>query len=106
MIRDYEITRDNIFEDLGLPDAEELNIKAHLAIAISRLLGRRGLTQSQAAAILGIDQPRVSDLVRGRLEKFSMEKLCEFLRLMGCDVEIRIRQGAHGARGGLSSTLR
>jgi predicted XRE-type DNA-binding protein len=106
MIRDYEITRDNIFEDLGLPDAEELNIKAHLAIAIGRLLRRRGLTQSQAAAMLGIDQPRVSDLVRGRLEKFSMEKLCEFLRLMGCDVEIRIRQGAHGARGGLSSTLR
>ena len=106
MIRDYEITRDNIFEDLVLPDAEELNIKAHLAISIGRLLRRRGLTQSQAAAILGIDQPRVSDLVRGRLEKFSMEKLCDFLRAMGCDVEIRIKPAAHGGRGGLISTVR
>lgn len=90
---DYEISSGNVFRDLGLPDAEELDIKANLAIEIGRMIRRRGLSQSQAASILGVDQPRVSALIRGHLEKFSMEKLCDYLRAFGCDVNIRIQQG-------------
>jgi predicted XRE-type DNA-binding protein len=89
---DYEISSGNVFRDLGLPDAEELDIKAGLAIEIGQLIRRRGLTQSQAASMLGVDQPRVSAIIRGHLEKFSMEKLCDYLRAFGCDVDIRIHE--------------
>jgi predicted XRE-type DNA-binding protein len=89
---DFEVSSGNVFRDLGLPDAEELDVKARLAIEIGQIIRRRGLTQSQAASILGVDQPRVSALMRGHLEKFSMEKLCDYLRALGCDVEIRIQQ--------------
>jgi predicted XRE-type DNA-binding protein len=90
--QDYRITTDNIFQDLLLPNAEELNVKTGLAIELGQLIRKRGLTQTQAAAALGIDQPRVSALLRGHLEKFSMEKLCDLLRAMGCDVAIRIQE--------------
>jgi predicted XRE-type DNA-binding protein len=100
---DYEVSSGNVFRDLGLPDAEELDIKARLAIEIGQMIRRRGLTQNQAATILGVDQPRVSGLMRGHLEKFSMEKLCDYVRALGCDVDIRIQQrksrstaGRHG----------
>lgn len=96
---DYEIGSGNIFADLDLPNAEELDIKANLALEIGQLIRRRGLTQTQAAAVLGIDQPRVSALLRGHLEKFSMEKLCDWLRAMGCDITIRIHEGKPAAVG-------
>ncbi len=89
---DYEVSSGNVFRDLGLADAEELDIKANLAIEIAQLIRRRGLSQSQAASALGVDQPRVSALVRGHLEKFSMEKLCDYLRALGCDIDIRIQE--------------
>lgn len=89
---DYEVGSGNVFRDLGLPDADELDIKARLAIEIGQMIRRRGLTQSQAASMLGVDQPRVSALMRGHLEKFSMEKLCGYLRALGCDVDIRIQE--------------
>jgi len=90
--RDYEISSGNVFRDLGLPDADELDIKANLAIELIRLIRARGLTQTEAARRLGIDQPRVSALMRGHLEKFSLEKLCDYLRTMGYDVDIRIQK--------------
>ena len=105
MSRDYEISSGNIFRDLGLPDAKELDIKAHLAIEISQLIKRRGLTQNQAAGLLGIDQPRVSALVRGHLERFSMERLCDYLRAMGCDVDIRILERKRKTAGRLSVSV-
>jgi predicted XRE-type DNA-binding protein len=89
---DYRISSDNVFRDLDLPDAEELNVKAGLAIELGQLIRKRGLTQTQAAAALGIDQPRVSALLRGHLERFSTEKLFECLRAMGCNVAIQIHE--------------
>ena len=102
MSRDYEISSGNIFRDLGFPDAEELDIKANLIIQIGQLIRRRGLSQSQAGSLLGIDQPRVSALIRGHMEKFSMEKLCDFLRAMGCDVDIRIQERKRKRAGRLT----
>jgi predicted XRE-type DNA-binding protein len=81
-----------VFKDLGLPDAEELDIKSDLAILIGRRIKRLGLTQIKAAEVMGLDQPKVSALVRGHLEKFSRDRLCDLLTKLGCDVDIRIRE--------------
>lgn len=81
----------NVFADLRLPQAEELHAKAQVAFRICRILEERKLTQSQAAAVLGIDQPKVSALLRGRLEGFSTDRLFRFLNALDLDVEIIIR---------------
>jgi predicted XRE-type DNA-binding protein len=96
---DYEIGSGNVFRDLGLAHAEELGTKARLAIEIGRMISKRGLTQTKAARAMGIDQPKVSALVRGRLEKFSVERLCALLTRLGCDVNILVRE-KRGLRAG------
>jgi predicted XRE-type DNA-binding protein len=96
---DYEVSSGNVFRDLGLPDADELDIKANLAIKIAQIIARRGLSQVKAAALLGVDQPKVSAIVRGRLKKFSIERLCELLTRLGCDVNIRVQEKGKSARG-------
>ena len=82
----------NIFEDLKLPDAEELNAKAQIAYRICDLLRKRKLTQKEAAKLLGTDQPRVSALLHGRLEGFSSDRLFRFLNALDQDIEIVIRR--------------
>jgi predicted XRE-type DNA-binding protein len=81
----------NVFADIGLPNPEEALAKAEIARQVNRILTERGLSQVQAGELLKIAQPRVSDLVRGRLGKFSLEKLLQFARLAGIDVEIQMR---------------
>jgi predicted XRE-type DNA-binding protein len=80
----------NVFKDLGLPDAEQRLAKAELARVIRRLLQERKLSQAEAAELLGIAQPDVSDLVRGRLARFSMERLERFLLALGMNIRIQI----------------
>jgi predicted XRE-type DNA-binding protein len=82
----------NIFEDLRLPDAEELSAKAQIAYRICRILEERKLTQRAAADLLGTDQPRVSELLHGRLEGFSSDRLFRFLNALDQDIEIVIRR--------------
>lgn len=82
----------DVFADLELEDSGELLAKANLASQISSIIEHRHLTQTQAAEILGVAQPRVSDLVRGRLDKFSMESLVGFLLELGRDVEIVVKK--------------
>ena len=82
----------NIFEDLKLPDAEELNVKVQIAYRICELIQKRKLTQQEAACLLGTDQPRVSALLRGRLEGFSSDRLFRFLNALDQEIEIVIRQ--------------
>lgn len=82
---------DNVFADLGRPDADELLAKAELARMVRRLIAERGLTQAAAADVLGIAQPDVSNLHRGRLAGFSMERLYRFLNALGQDVRIVVR---------------
>lgn len=81
----------NIFETLGFPDAEELKAKAELVIQIIQIIEERGLKQVEAAEIMGVDQPKVSALVHGRLDGFSMERLYRFLNALGMDVEIVVK---------------
>lgn len=98
---DYEVGSGNVFRDLGLAGADELDAKADLAIKLAQIIGKRGLTQAQAARILGIDQPKVSAIVRGHLEKFSLERLASLLTLLGCDVDIRVHEKSNRtAKGG------
>jgi predicted XRE-type DNA-binding protein len=81
----------NVFADLGLPNAAERLAKAELARQIAGVIARARWTQEQAAAKLGIDQPKVSGLLSGRLAGFSTDRLIRFLTALGQDVEIVVR---------------
>ena len=89
--RDYIESSGNVFADLDYPEADEMLAKAELAQKIAGILQERHLTQVQAAAILGVDQPKVSALIRGRLSGFSIERLLRFVLLLGSDVAITIK---------------
>jgi len=96
----HTVSSGNVFADMGLPNAEELLAKADLAIQISRIIEERELTQAEAAELLAIDQPKVSALVRGRMEGFSIERLTRFLNALGQDVEIVVRPKPRSERQG------
>lgn len=88
----------NVFADLGLPDADEALAKARLAQRIAAVIQKKGLTQIDAAATLGIDQPKVSALLRGKLTGFSTDRLLRFLTALDQDIEIVVRDKPSRAR--------
>jgi predicted XRE-type DNA-binding protein len=90
----------NVFADIGLPNPEERLAKAALAIRIASAIRARRLTQSHAARILKIDQPKISRLLRGQLSGFSTERLMLFLTLLGRDVEIVVKTAPRSRRQG------
>jgi len=81
----------NVFADLGLAEPEEELTKAQLASHIRQVIKRRRLTQVAAAARMGIDQPKVSALLNGRLANFSSERLMRLLNALGQDIEIMVK---------------
>ena len=81
----------DVFADLQVTEADEALAKAKLAAQIAGAIGQQGLTQTEAADLLEIDQPKVSALLRGRLTGFSTERLIRFLNALGRDVEIVVR---------------
>src|SRR5271165_7589626 len=83
---------DNVFADIGVRDPEGSLVRANLAKQIAELIGRKGLRQNQVADILGVDQSKVSKLVRGRISGFTSDRLLRFLNRLGCDVKIEIRR--------------
>lgn len=87
---DYVISSGNVFADLGVPNPEEALAKAELASKIASLIRERKLTQAKAAKLLGIDQPKLSNLLRGYLTGFSIEGLLRFLLLLGQDIRITV----------------
>jgi predicted XRE-type DNA-binding protein len=80
----------NVFADLNARDAEQRLAKAELARAIGREIDARGLSQTRAAKLLGVAQPDMSDLMRGKLARFSMERLERFLIALDMDVRIQV----------------
>ena len=112
----------NVFADLGIENPDEYLAKSELAASIQAAIEARGLTQKQAGALLGLSQPKVSTLLRGRLDGFSTDRLLRFLTLLGSDVTIHVsrpharkagrvsvvpakrivRPAAHKAKGGMS----
>ena len=91
--------RSNVFADIGVPDAGSALAKAELAARILQAINREGLTQIAAGKRLGVGQPKISALVRGRLEGFSTDRLVRFLTLLGCDVRICVSKPRPGGRG-------
>lgn len=89
-ILDYEMGSDNVFADLGLPEPEECMVNAKLAMLIGDIIRQKGLTQAHAAQLLNSTQPKISDLLNGRLDNFGMQRLLRFLLALDRDVQIVI----------------
>ena len=85
-----EMSSGNVFADLGFADADERMLKAQLAVKIAELIEQKGWTQARTAEVIGLDQPKVSHLLRGRLSGFSAEWLISILNRLGHSVEVRI----------------
>jgi predicted XRE-type DNA-binding protein len=83
----------NIYADLGIPDAEAMHVKAALAAKIGHIITHRQLTQIEAAAVLGMTQPKLSGLLRGQFRGISESKMIDCLNRLGRDVEIVIGKG-------------
>lgn len=81
----------NVFADLGLPDPELLLAKAKLSIKIESIIKERRLTQAKAATLMGLTQPNVSDLVRGRLDGLTLDRLFRCLEALDQEIEIIVR---------------
>lgn len=94
-----EVGSGNIFRDLGVKNPEEALMKAKLAVVIGSLIRDLHLTQSAVAAKLGIDQPKVSLLLRGRLREFSVERLFRFVSALEQDIVITIRPHTNKSTG-------
>ena len=88
----------NVFADLGLRDADEKQTKVRLAVAIKQIIQSRHLSQTSAAHLLDINQPKISALVNYRLNGFSVERLMHFLTALDRDVEIVIRKKPRSRR--------
>lgn len=84
-----EISSGNVFADIGLSGAEELQIKSGLVIQIAHRIRHLGLTQQESARRMGISQAKVSGLLRGDFSNFSEQKLMQCLNRLGYDIEIR-----------------
>ena len=82
----------NVYADLGYPDADEMLVKAQLVSKIAEIIRQRGLTQVEAAKVLGLTQPKVSAMLRGRFRGFSERRLIDCLTSLGRDVQIVIKE--------------
>lgn len=92
-----EFSSGNLWADIGRPDADEALARAELMSRVADIIRERRLTQARAAEILGTNQPTVSDLMRGKMSRFSLERLIAFLNALGRDVEITVRQRPAGS---------
>jgi predicted XRE-type DNA-binding protein len=98
----HEVGSGNVFADLGLPDAGELLLKTQMVAELARLMKRRKLSQAKAAALMGVAQPDLSQLLRGRTRGFSLERLMSMLNAFGHEIEIVAKPARRaGKRGGI-----
>ncbi len=91
-MNEIELGSANVYEDLGLADAAEMQVKATLAAKIGEIIKHRHLTQMQAAEILGMPQPKLSGMLRGQFRGISEAKMLECMNRLGRDVEIVVRK--------------
>lgn len=88
---DIQVSSGNVFADLNLHNPDEMLIKAELVRQIGEIVDKQKLTQIETAELLGIDQPKVSALLRGKITGFSLERLFRFLNALDRDVEIAVK---------------
>lgn len=87
---EYQVGSGNVFADLDFAEANEHQMKAQLVMQIARSMKARDLTQAELAVIVGLDQPKVSKLLRGHFHEFSLSRLFAILNRLGYNVEVRI----------------
>lgn len=92
----------NVYADLGMPNAEEMLVKAQLATKIGEIIRRRKLTQVEAAQLLGIPQPKLSNMLRGQFRGISETKMLECLTRLGRNVRIVVSPARSRAEGHVS----
>jgi predicted XRE-type DNA-binding protein len=90
----------NIFADLGLPDADTHFLKAQIVSEVYRLTNERNLTQAEAGKLMGITQPEVSRMFKGRFREYSVERLMGFLTSFDRDIEIVVKPHKKSGEGG------
>ncbi len=92
----YEAGSDNIFKDLGHnePDAANLLLRSDMMMEIANIIDERGWSQAEAAKVLGVKQPRVSELTTGRISKFKIDILVKYLNLLGKKVTLQLEDAA------------
>ena len=83
-----ELGSGNVFADLGFDNPEEMLAKAHLVSEMQKVIKKKKLTQTEAAKMLGLTQPKLSILLRGQFKGYSTDRLIRFLRILGQDVDI------------------
>lgn len=88
---DYEVGSDNIFRDLGLPDADEMLARSNLIIAVRTVMQDRGLTQAQVATLAGMGQRDILKMLRGDLHKFTTDRALHVLNKLGQDIKITVK---------------
>jgi predicted XRE-type DNA-binding protein len=92
---EFEQSTGNVFADIGIANPGQALAKAEIARQVNRIIEERKLNQSEAAKILGIDQPKVSALSKGRLSLFSLDKMLQFASRLGNEIEISIKPSEH-----------
>jgi predicted XRE-type DNA-binding protein len=95
----------NVFADIGFTNDQEMLVKANLALKISEIIAQRRLTQIEAAAVLGMPQPKLSKLLRGQFHGVSETKMLECLNKLGRDIQIVIRKANRDKRIGRTSVV-
>lgn len=101
-----EYGSNNVFADLGFENPEEELLKADLTSEIANIIKKKNFTQVQAAKIMGITQPRVSSLLKGNTELFSIEALMNFLNALGQDIQLIIKPKPKNRKKAYSSVYR
>ena len=100
-----EVGSGNVYADLGYADADEMLIKAQLVSKIGEIIKRQGFTQTQAAKLLGMPQPKLSNLLRGQFRGFSERRLMDCLTKLGRDVQIVVKTTPRSRRDGRLSVV-
>jgi len=95
----------NVYADLGVAEAEEMLVKAQLASKIAEIIKLRKLTQTQASSLLGMTQPKLSNMLRGRFRGISETKMLECMTLLGRDVQIVVKPVSRSRKTGHVSVL-
>lgn len=95
----------NVYADLGVADADEMLVKAQLATKIAEIIKLRKLTQTQASSLLGMTQPKLSNMLRGRFRGISEAKMLECMTLLGRDVQIVVKPVSRSRKTGHVSVL-
>lgn len=89
---DYTISSGNVYDDIGLNDSAEMKMKAQAVMILSKAIAASGMTQAEVAAVLGIDQPKISKILRGQFRSLSLDKIFSYLIALDKDINITVSE--------------